>query len=219
MMFLEEQKLDLKDIYLQRTYENNKLDEYLNDIEYDDETEEEKIQKIINTEFYIHNEDMDSDSEEFDEKWEKIKSTDIKDKGKKFAKSKGLLIMKYIDKTINFKKDVLAKETFPRKLLRLSISALLTFGPLLIPGGKIIKLVRCLAGAVIASKINKKQKEKLVNLYELKIQQINDKLDSCDDDKEKFEYEKIKREMAKEAAKIKHSVNPGQYYYDMEKNS
>ena len=219
MIFLEEKELD-KDYYLKRTYENNKLDEYLNSIEYDNETEENKIKEVLECDFFnIKNEDYESDAEEFDEKWSQFRSTSVKDKGKNYAKSKGLLLMKYIDKTINFKKDVLAKETFPRKLLRLSISAILIFGPLFIPGGKIIKLIGCLTGAVIADKVSKKQKQDLIDLYETKIKQINEKIEETDDEKDRFELEKIKKSMAKDAAKIKYSISQGNYIYDMEKNS
>ena len=173
-------------------------------------------------------ENMEDEMESYDDREDKVeaeiknsKDKSFKDKSKEkmkeIARAKGKTITKYIYKTMHFKDDQLATETMPRKVLRVAISLILTIGPWFLPCAPVVKLIVALGGVVAANAISIKKKKDLIDLYQVKLEQVNKKIEETDDEKELYEYKKIKKALESELVKVKKSLNPGQMAYDDEK--
>lgn len=211
----------------EKSYEE-RLEEFLfSNTDYDNETEEEMVNKILNTEFYKYESIFftESRSEElaqkFDDEYGKYKGQSLHHRTvngtKTIAKARAYVIKKYIDKTLNFKHDDLAVETFPRKLIRVAINFALIVGPWLLPIPIIAKLIVSVTGVFIANKVSINKKENLIDLYQTKIKAVEDKIDDCDNDKDKYEYEKLRKTMIREQNRLKQSLyGKGHMAYEAE---
>jgi hypothetical protein len=182
------------------------IDEFINNDDYTSiENEEAVANKLI--ENY-----MIQCLKEEDEDFSDDMQTDIRKIKEKFSdkeemkKRLGFTVSKYIDKCINYKKDVESVEPIARKVLRISLSVIFVVGPLVIPGNKILRLIAFIVNLYIANKVNNKKREKLIDMYEDKIKLLDEKIDETDDQKEKLEYKRIQKAMNREIVKLRRSI-------------
>jgi Trp operon repressor len=110
-------------------------------------------------------------------------------------KNKSRALVKLVKTALSLKGDDIANSTFRHKVFRIAVGAFVILGSAIIPA----TLIGTLAGAIIStigvSIYTKTRADKELKILENQINYIEDKLETIDDPKKKYELNKLKSDL------------------------
>lgn len=110
-------------------------------------------------------------------------------------KNKSRALIKLVKTALSLKGDDIANSTFRHKVFRIAVGAFVILGSAIIPA----TLIGTLAGAIIStigvSIYTKTRADKELKILENQINYIEDKLETIDDPKKKYELNKLKSDL------------------------